>query len=477
MHEERIPYFTEQTEAYITREGNLIRVTFHKEKVKLSDDLEVSLLKGINPAIKREINSAEDQIIISLEVPSQYEPFSKVMEMNMLSRWQYTYNLLHLVQHHHLSRLNIIVCPSNLLVDRGLNPHFIHYGVKESIPPYKLDADVVWHELKATIASVVAPDFDFETYYYHYETIDLPETAKKIMDAVEFDELADFISEQIVQEELFEREIEQVPKQKWKRNRYSLLAAVILLIPAIIFIIYVSFFRIPEQKAYVESNHSFLQNRYSSVIDKLEGYSPERMPYVVQYQLAKSYIENESLTEEQRSNLRNLLSLQTDRRYFLYWIYVGRGEFDEAIDIAKRFEDRDLILFSLYKYRLEIQTDTSLKGKDREEKLKEIDGEIREYENEIEQEQKELEEEAIRQERESNKSEEVKGSTVEDVEGNEEDDLNLGEDKRDSDERNKRSEEKNGDNEAKESKNEENETDQRKKEDMENDGQEMNNNE
>lgn len=449
MHEERIPYFTKQTEAYIIREENSIRVTFHKEKVKLSDDLEISLLKGINPVIKREINSGEDQIIISLEVPSQYESFSKIMEMNMLSRWQYTYNLLRLVQHHHLSRLNIIVCPSNLLVDRGLNPHFIHYGVKESIPPYKLDDDVVWHELKATIASVVAPDFDFETYYYHYETIDLPKTAKKIMDAVEFDELADFISEQIVQEELFEREIEQVPKQKWKRNRYSLLAAVILLIPAIIFIIYVSFFRIPEQKAYVESNHSFLQNRYSSVIDKLEGYSPERMPYVVQYQLAKSYIENESLTEEQRSNLRNLLSLQTDRRYFLYWIYVGRGEFDEAIDIAKRFEDRDLILFSLYKYRLEIQTDTSLKGKDREEKMKEIDGEIREYENEIEQEQKELEEEAVRQERELNKSEEVKGSSVEDAVGNE----------------------------ADESKKEENEPDQRKKEDMENDDQEMNKNE
>ncbi len=137
----------------------------------------------------------------------------------------------------------------------------------------------------------------------------------------------------------------------------------------------------------------FLQKQYSSVMDEMENYKPEKMPYVVQYQLAMSIIENETLTDEQRKNIQKTITLQTDDRYFLYWIYIGRSEFEEAIDIAKRFEDRDLILYGLYKNRLAVQRDPDLKGKDREEKIKDIDSEIEEYESEIEEEQEELERE------------------------------------------------------------------------------------
>lgn len=39
------------------------------------------------------------------------------------------------------------------------------------------------------------------------------------------------------------------------------------------------------------------------MMDEMENYKPEKMPYVVQYQLAMSIIENETLTDEQRKKI------------------------------------------------------------------------------------------------------------------------------------------------------------------------------
>src|SRR5699024_2005813 len=119
----------------------------------------------------------------------------------------------------------------------------------------------------------------------------------------------------------------------------------------------------------------------------------EKMPRVVQYQLATAYVVNESLKEEQRQNVRNTITLQSDRKYFLYWIDMGRGNYQEAIDTARLLEDRDLIIYGLLNLREGVKTDQSLSGSEREEELAEIEREIDEYQKEMEEERREAEEE------------------------------------------------------------------------------------
>src|SRR5699024_10290165 len=137
----------------------------------------------------------------------------------------------------------------------------------------------------------------------------------------------------------------------------------------------------------------FYQEEYSSVIDTLHKSNHEKMPRIVQYELASSYIVNESLTEEQRKNIQGNITLQSDKRYFLYWIDIGRGNYQEAIDTARVLEDRDLIVFSLLKQREYVKTDPSLSGKEREDELKQIQQEIDEYMYEMEEAEKKAEEE------------------------------------------------------------------------------------
>src|SRR5690625_7428859 len=137
------------------------------------------------------------------------------------------------------------------------------------------------------------------------------------MYAENFAELSSFIQKKIEKESLQEKTLQKVPKRKLKINRFSIYSLIGLFIPVIIYIIFISFFKLTEQEAYVSSSQAFLQDKYSSVIDELDGYSPEKMPYVVKYQLAKAYVQNEALTEEQKQNIQNVISLQADERYFL----------------------------------------------------------------------------------------------------------------------------------------------------------------
>lgn len=103
------------------------------------------------------------------------------------------------------------------------------------------------------------------------------------------------------------------------------------------------------------------------------------MPRVVQYELAQSYIINEALTEDQKENVQNTITPQTDPLYYHYWIHIGRGDAKEALDISRDLEDRDLILFALLKYREVVKADDKLESEEKQQKIDEIQAEIDEY--------------------------------------------------------------------------------------------------
>lgn len=394
MSQQTPTYLENKTESTITYEDEKIEIMFHRAKLKLNNELEVHLLKSINPEFNKEFTLTEDQLTLSIFPPPTYAFFNEIQGKSIQAKWQFAYNLIQRIQQHTLKRVKLIVSPENIMFDRGLMPHFLHYGVSESIPPYEDEPERLWVETRAIIATIADNKHDFESYLLHYETIDLIPITKQIMEAKSYEQLMDIIEENLTKDEAYEDTVIHVPKKKWNIRRYSIWVLAIFLIPTLIYTVFALFYKIPQTEAYVESNRSFLEDKYSSVIDTLQKYNHEKMPYIVQYQLASSYIVNESLTEDQKANVQNTITLQSDRKYFLYWINIGRGDYQEAIDTARLLEDRDLIVYGLLKQREEIKTDQGLDGAEREEKLDAIQKEIDEYEKEMEEEKKQIEDEA-----------------------------------------------------------------------------------
>ncbi|UTR16189.1 type VII secretion protein EssB [Salipaludibacillus sp. LMS25] len=405
MSEKNVTYLEKQIEAVMKEEKGQITVTFQRAKLKLNDEEEVHLLGAMNPEFDREFKLTEDQLIITIKKPEHYVAFSTIHKKSNQAKWQFAFNVIQAIRHHAVDRLKLIVSPENVLFDHGLNPHFLHYGVKESLPPYEDDGNRLWLETKAIVATIIDDKYDFNNYLSHYETLQLNAEAKKVMNAESYDDLFQIIGENLKKDEAYEKTVLHVPRKKWKLQRYIQIALAIILVPAIIYTIFAAFFKIPQTEAYVSSSRSFLEQEYSEVINKLSNYDHEGMPYVVQYQLASAYVVNESLTEVQRQNIQNTLTLQSDRNYFNYWIDIGRGNYQEAIDTARRLEDRDLIIYGLLKQREEVKSDQSLSGEERQERLSSIQSEIDEYRAEKEQEaleQEEAEQEAAEGDSEGN---------------------------------------------------------------------------
>ncbi|WP_051348501.1 type VII secretion protein EssB [Peribacillus kribbensis] len=391
-------YLEEQLDALIKKDGSSRNFIFQRSRVKLRDALEIKFLEGLDSDIKKEIIVNEDEVVVRAAVPPSFLTFAGVKKKTRLARLYFAHQLVEKVIHHDFSRLHVIVSPENILADPGLSPHFLHYGVKESLPPYEKDEERLLKETRAACAELADDKYTFADYIQFSQTLKLSNQAKEIMAIKTFEELSDYIGQAIRELEQKESNYAYIPKKKWNIYRYALLGASILLIPAIIYILSFLLFTQPKQEAYVKSGQYYLEQKYSQVIDTLNQYDPEDMPYAVQYELASSYIKNEELGEEQRDAVENMVTLQTDPQYFLYWINIGRGKNKEAVDLARSMEFRDLVIYGLIKYKDDIKADDKLTGEEKEKELNSIDQEVAEYQKDLKEQKKQEDEEKAAEE-------------------------------------------------------------------------------
>ncbi|MFC0190214.1 type VII secretion protein EssB [Fictibacillus aquaticus] len=401
MAEKKQTYLEQQLEARIHRENDTIAFAFQKEKIKLDNRVEIDMLKELDSGIHRDITLNEDELIITVRPEERFHTFRALKEKDGRSTYIFAHQLVKKVKAHSLTRIHLIVCPENIVFDESLTPSFLHYGVKESIPPYEKDKEKLWQELKAATALAIDGKYTFQDYLKFHETLDLSPQAKQILASKNEDELLEWIEQQIKSLDEKDKTFVSIPQNKWKVTRYVAIGLLAGFIPALLYTLYSLFFLEPKQEAFVSSNEHFLGSDYSEVVEVLADYEADEMPDVVQYQLASSYIKNAKLTEEQKEQVTNTVTLQTDPQYYSYWIHIGRGEGKKALDIARDLEDRDLIVYGLLEYRNEIKADDELSSEEKQKLLKEVQAEIDEYE----QEQQALIEEEERKEEEKRQAE------------------------------------------------------------------------
>ncbi|OAS83040.1 MULTISPECIES: type VII secretion protein EssB [Metabacillus] len=384
-----ISYLQEKLEAVIKQDEQSIAFTFQIEKIKLDDPTEISFLKEINPKIKKEITMMDDELSILHTIPNTYTFLPRLDQVDVRDQLRIAYKVVQKAEIHSLSRIHLLVCPENIVLDQGLNPYFLHFGVKESLPPYEKNSDQLLKEVKATVAAIVDKQYSFEQYVHYFDTLKLSDFTKKVRTAQSFNELISIIEERIQHENVEKELLMTVNKKTWKINRYVLYGVSLCLIPALVYSIYSLFFLQPKQTSFIHAQEKFLNNEYSEVVTALQPYEFKEMPKVTQYELSMSYIINESLTEEQKEVIRNTVSLQSDPLYFEYWILIGRGNAEEALDIARYLEDRSLILYGLVKYKEQVKSNDDLDREERQQLLADIESEITEYQDEIKQEEEE----------------------------------------------------------------------------------------
>ena len=376
----------------INEEANKKTFVFQKERVGFKSSSEVIFLKEVNPEIRKEIVITDDELIIQADIPSSLKQFDEIQTEDAKSRWMFAHQLIEKVDAHPYPRLNLIVSPENIVYSKGMVPVFIYYGVMESLPPFRNDAERVWLETRAAVAAAVDGSFTYEEYLKYNEVLELNETSEKVMSIPDSRSLLDYIEQQLEVLDIKDRSFVKLPRKKWKRTKWLSIGLSVLLIPALLFAFIYFIHEKPKNEAYIDSHEYFLLRNYSEVVTVLSPYSVKSMPYVMLYELAHSFVTNEKLDEEQKRNVLSNITLQTDSDYLKYWIYLGRGEAANAVDLARSMEDGELITFGLLKRREEIQADQTLTGEEKQYQLAEVDREVEEYEKLMEQNEEDEEE-------------------------------------------------------------------------------------
>lgn len=167
-----------------------------------------------------------------------------------------------------------------------------------------------------------------------------------------------------------------VDKKKYRQRRVLLGITSGLLVIAIAWIGFRTFYVKPYEDAVIEANRDYIQIHYSGVIDALKEVKLNRLTVQDKYILAYSYVECENLTGEQKENITNALSLDTNEKVLDYWIYLGRLDTAMAEDLAQQISDDDLLLYAYLKEKNMVEEDTAISGNTKKSRLEALQGQI-----------------------------------------------------------------------------------------------------
>jgi len=260
---------------------------------------------------------------------------------------------------------NFSLSLDNLMVDINLIPQLLLRDANESRKSDFLQ------RYKALIGSVLFRKYKYENYLEggqdHYNKKKLLKEISKLetVNAVRnhlFDEYQNLIFETEETKKL-------VPKKNvWITRIFIPLLSTILLV-SIFFGGRMFFIDIPFRNNVISASMSYINGDPLGVQRALANYDVTQLSQETRRFLSRSYVSTEPLTDSQIANILVGLAERTDPIIFDFWIFLGRLQFYDAIDIAQRVNDDQLLLYAYQKYEAFIRQDTTMLGAERADLL------------------------------------------------------------------------------------------------------------
>ena len=159
-------------------------------------------------------------------------------------------------------------------------------------------------------------------------------------------------------------------------SRLSIPLLTVALLVAAFFIGRFILVEVPFRDRVIAASLAYINNDPLTVQRELRSYPVDRLSDETLHFLSRSYVATEALTPTQINTILVGLSRLTAPIVFEYWIHLGRLYFAEAIDIAQRLGDDELLLFAYLKQQEYVRGDMSLTGEERTTTLNYLQGQI-----------------------------------------------------------------------------------------------------
>lgn len=276
--------------------------------------------------------------------------------------------------------------PSNIFFDIDFNIKFLK---RDFIKGFREDnSNMYTDQVKSLMGCLLQDRYTYDDYFYG--GLDILNKDKFLSKINKLDNI------NLIYEELFieyknsilyksQKTININKKSFYLYKRISILISILFVISCG-YIFYESGYRLPLKNVIITANNNYIHKDYGQVIDDLKNVSLFEMDRDTKYFLCISYINLENLADNQKNNILSNIILTSDEKFFEFWIYLGKGLYDDAIDIGKQLGDNQYILYSYMKKKIYIEGDLNIKGEEKETILKEIDEEIKNIDQKIREE-------------------------------------------------------------------------------------------
>jgi type VII secretion protein EssB len=275
----------------------------------------------------------------------------------------------------------VLLHPDNLTVDRNLRPRLAYRGLAGLMPPQDADGRRLLRQLQALVLCTMDPRASFSELVDGGATLRRASPFERSVQAAgSFADLTEYLTQ--VYDETVAAEADSLVRVGRRTHAAFRHAAVWLGVLAVVASAsagYALLVRAPFDERMLEAGARFVAADHDGVIETLRPVAEDRLPLAQRYALAASYLRGVNLSGVQRATIENGLSLSSERDFLTYWIDVGRGDLDDALDRARGLDDVDLVLYALTLLQEQVREDPGLGGAERETRLEELQAQYDRY--------------------------------------------------------------------------------------------------
>ncbi len=264
--------------------------------------------------------------------------------------------------------------PENILLE-GEALFVVHFGLSELIAPQEMSRSSFLKSYKALIFNIFNSKNSFESLVSGTAAVN-DKFAQTINQFDEIGEIISFINQEVQKEtEKVNQKITPVSKSRYRFFKYFGILAIIV---AVVFgvLTYSYYSNSQKQNAIITAQTDFLTNNYAQTQTDLQSYSPNTLPKSARYILAVSSVNLSDLTMTQKQSILNNVSTKSDDNTLNYWVYTGRGDFNEALNLAQNLGDNQLTLLAYTNLYETTKLNTTMNGAKKQQLLDQYNKEI-----------------------------------------------------------------------------------------------------
>ena len=357
-----------------------LKVTLGADKYRLTELAEYELfLSGDEHYLPGKVLKAnEDQLTLSYQLPEKalalteyVKRFDRAAVLRLLPQ-------LYWVVDEQAGLLQPFIVPENLFVI-GQRIVVAHRGFKSSVAPFKETAELRVKQFRALVLYLLEPKQDYAKLVNGAGAL-RHTFAQQLAKATTITALESLVDQQVMtQEQVAQKTLVTVKKTKFQMLKWIAGIGSVISVILLGVTLFWGFYTVPKAEHIVTAQARFLNDNYADTTKELARYSPEHLPQSARYVLAVSYIQLDTLSSQQKKAVLKNISQNSNSNQLNYWIQIGRGQYTEALSLAKNIGDDEYILHAYTTLYTATKNNTTMDGAKKQAELSKYRKQINEY--------------------------------------------------------------------------------------------------